>query len=295
MRGTVDLALVPAFVEVVRQGSFTKAAKALGLPKSTVSRHVTKLEEGLGAPLLVRTTRSLRLTEEGDVFYARVSTAIESVEEAARAVASQHEVPRGLLRISVPSDYDRMGPVLASFVARYPEVSVEVNVSGEQVDLVAEGYDLAIRAGRLADSSLIARKITTVEFQLFASLEYLAAHGEPRTVADLATHDCVLFKGRHGAARWTLEGPDGAEDVDVGGRVSVDDLVFVRAAVVAGLGVGFVPSGFFSEDQGVVRRVLPAYGRSFGAVYVVYPGSRHVPAKVRAFRDHVLESSTWSD
>ncbi len=294
MRGTVDLALVPAFVEVVRQGSFTKAAKALGLPKSTVSRHVTKLEEALGAPLLVRTTRSLRLTEEGETFFQRVATAIESVEEAARAVASQHEVPHGLLRISMPSDYDHLAPIVASFVARYPEVSVEVNVSGEHVDLVGEGYDLAVRAGKLADSSLIARKIASVDFHLFASPAYLAAHGEPSTVADLAAHDCVLFQRHHGVARWTLHGPDGAESVDVSGPLSVDDLLFVRAAVASGVGIGLVPSSFFAGESDLVRRVLPKHARSFGAVYIVYPGARHVPAKVRAFRDHVLESAAWS-
>jgi len=290
----VDLALVPAFIEVVRAGSFTKAAKALGLPKSTVSRHVSRLEEGLGALLLVRTTRSLRLTEVGEAFYHRVATALDSVEEAAREVAEQRAVPQGLLRISVPSDYERLAPIVASFLRRYPEVSIEVDVSAGMMDLVAEGYDLAIRAGRLRDSSLIARKLATVEFHLCASPSYLEAHGEPRTVSELSDHSCVLFRPQHGVSRWALTGPDGVEQVDVRGTLWVGDLLFARAAAVAGLGISLLPSSLFAPGLGLVR-VLPNHMQPAGAVHIVYPASRHVPAKVRAFRDHLLESGLWGE
>ncbi len=293
MRDPVDMALIPSFVEVVRQGSFTKAAAALGLPKSTVSRRVSKLEEALGVTLLVRTTRKLRLTEEGELFYRRVATAVECVEEAARAVAAQREEPQGLLRVTAPTDFEHLPGLVASFIERYPAVSVEINVSGDVVDLVAAGYDMAIRAGRLKDSSLIARKLSTVEFHLFASASYLDAHGEPASVADLIDHECVLFRARRGVSQWSLTGPGGVETVEVRGRLVVDDLLFARGAALAGVGIALLPRDMFNLGRDHVRRVLPDHAMPGGSVYAVYPAARHVPAKVRAFRDHLLESGAW--
>lgn len=294
MRGTIDLGLVPAFVEVVRHGSFTKAAKVLELPKSTVSRRVSRLESELGAQLLLRTTRQLRLTEAGETFYARVAPVIEGVEEAARAVAEQREEPRGVLRISVPPDFERLPELVTSFVTRYPEVRVEVTAASRFVDLVAEGYDLAIRAGQLRDSSLIARRLSRVELQLFASHDYVARRGEPASVEQLAAHEWVLFRPQHGANVVPLEGPDGTHRVEVTGAIAANDLLFIRGAVLAGAGIGVLPRYIFGDDRERVVRLLPAYCvASGGAVHLVYPAARHVPARVRAFRDHLLESLPW--
>jgi len=293
MRGSIDMSLIPPFVEVVRQGSFTKAAALLELPKSTVSRRVSKLEESLGAPLLVRTTRKLRLTEEGEAFFRQVLPAVERVEEAAREMLAQAEEPRGVLRITVPTDYDRLPHMVVSFARRYPEVSVEVNVTGDVVDLVAEGYDLAIRAGRLKDSSLTARKLATVEFRLYASHDYLEANPAPRTLAELAEHSCILFRPRRAASQWTLTGPSGVEKVDPSGQLITNDLKFIQGAVLSGAGIGLLPQHIFASDRARVERVLPDYAMQGGSVHVVYPSTRHVPAKVRAFRDHLLESALW--
>ncbi|MBX3274511.1 MAG: LysR family transcriptional regulator [Sandaracinaceae bacterium] len=285
MTTTADLALVATFVEVVRQGSFTKAADRLGMPKSTVSRHVSRLEEALGLPLLVRTTRQLRLTEEGRAYHARVAPALFEVEDAARALHEGQDEPRGLLRVTVPPDIDAIGAVVAQYVARYPAVQVEVNVTNDKVDLVAGGYDLAIRAGTLADSSLVARKLAGSTFRLFASRAYLAEHGEPARVADLASHRCLPFRGQR--VTWRLEGPSGVtEAVDVTGPASSDDLLFLRSLVVAGAGIGLLPCVVFrGADLEQVAWVLPDWSFTAGAVYAVYPAMHAVPVKVRAFAD----------
>jgi len=296
VRGTIDLGLVPAFVEVVRQGSFTKAAAELGLPKSTVSRRVSRLEEELAVQLLLRTTRQLRLTEAGERFYARVAPVVERVEEAARALAEEREEPHGLLRISIPPDFERLPELVTTFVARYPRVRVEVSAAARFVDLVAEGYDLAIRGGQLRDSSLIARRLSGVEMQLFASHDYVARRGAPASVEALADHDFVVFRPQHGASALTLNGPDGVERVEVTGPVAADDLLFIRGAVLAGAGIGILPRYIFGEDRERVVRVLPSHCvAQSAALHLVYPAARHVPARVRAFRDHVLESLPWYD
>lgn len=295
MRTGVDFSLVPSFVEVVRQGSFTAAAKALDLPKSTVSRHVTRLEASLGVALLVRTTRRSRLTADGERFYARVAPALERIEEAARAVTEQQDEPRGHLRISVPADHEQLPLSVASFVARYPEITVEVNVTGERVDLVKDGFDLAIRAGRLRDSSLVARRLATPEFQLFAHERYLAERGTPRAIEDLADHEVILFRPQNGVCRLSMIGPDGPREVDVRGHIWTDDLMFVRGAVAAGAGIGLVPGASFGSDHPFVQRLLADHCVPSGAVYIVYPGAAHIPAKVRAFRDHLLETLPWNE
>lgn len=283
------MALVPAFVEVVRQGSFTAAARVLDLPKSTISRRVSRLEDELGSPLLVRTTRKLRLTEAGEAFFARVASAVEQVEEAARLVTEQQDAPRGLLRVTVPVDVEHVGSLITRFAARYPELRVEVLATGRRVDLVGEGVDVAIRAGVLADSGLVARKLAGVEFRLFASELYLSRAGEPRSVDELAEHECVLFRPHHGVAHWTLLCPEGEKRLEVRGQIGADDLLFIRQAVIAGAGIGLLPWHVFTDAHPTVRRVLPEVATPYGGVHLVYPSVTHLPAKVRAFRDFMVE------
>lgn len=279
---------IPTFVEVVRQGSFTKAAALLDLPKSTVSRHVSALEAALGVALLVRTTRRLRLTEEGERFYRGVATAIEAVEDTARALAEEQEEPRGQLRLTVLRDYEALPEIMHEYLRRHPDVSLDINVTGEVRDLIGAGYDLGIRAGRLSDSSLIARKVRSVHFGVFASPEYLAKRAEPQSVAALADHDCVLFRPVGGVGNWSLQGPNGVEEVQVHGRLSVDDLFVVRGAVMEGIGIALLPESMVDGHNPRLTRLLPEYFVPAGALHIVYPASRHVPAKVRAFRDLVL-------
>lgn len=292
MSATIDIALLPAFIEVVRQGSFTAAARALQVPKSTVSRRVSRLEDQLGVQLLVRTTRKLRLTEEGRAYYARVATAVEQVEEAGREVQEVHEEPHGELKIAVPSDLEPLPEVITSFLVRYPRVTVDVRVSGERADLVGEGFDLAVRAGRLQDSSLVARQLAKVSFHLFASEDYLRAHGAPQALEDLSDHRCVVHRAVQGAGRWHLVGRGQDTVLRVKSWATSDDLAFVAGLIRAGAGVGLTPERMF-EGEPRVSRVLPDYQSPSGAVYLVYPGARHVPAKVRAFRDHLLEHGSF--
>ncbi|HEY8427667.1 MAG TPA: LysR family transcriptional regulator [Sandaracinaceae bacterium] len=303
MRATIErLELLPAFVEVVRQGSFTAAAARLGIPKSSVSRRVSRLERELGVALLVRTTRRLRLTEAGADLYEEASSALRRLDEAARALAERQGTPRGLLRVTAPVDlgHDFMGRLVASFVERYPSVRVEVSLTNRIVDLVGEGFDCAIRAGGVGDSAaLVARRLGGSELGLFAASRYIERRGMPERVQDLARHDCVVFRAHGNTRTWRLRGPRGEESVEVRGVVGTDDFTFVRAVVRAGAGIGLMPLACTDpcRDVSELVRVLPDYSVAAGVAYFVYPRARHVPAKVTAFREHVVEAfrqGPWS-
>lgn len=281
------------FIQVVKAGSFTAAGERLDLPKSTVSRKVTKLEQELGARLLHRTTRQLRLTEEGAAFYDRVSKALEELDEASRAVSSEQSVPRGLIRVTAPLDFgfNFLGDLVATFREKFPEVEVDVEVTQRNVNLVEEGFDLALRGGRLADSSLIATKLGDTELGLVASPSYLDTHGRPKKLADLARHRCLVFRGKPGRREWTLTGPRGDEAVDVSAAVTANDFSFLQSAAIAAAGITLLPHFTVRCDLAARRLepVLPEYSLKLGGFYIVYPTARHVSAKVRAFRDHVIE------
>lgn len=283
----MNVDLVRVFVEVVRQGSFTSAARVLQLPKSTVSRRLSTLETVLGVPLLVRTTRKLRLTDEGERFYQRVAVALEQIEDAALLASEERSEPHGTLRISIPPDYERLPRIIADFVTAYPRIKVEVEASSRFVDFISEGFDCAIRAGYLQDSTLIADKLATISFGLFAGRDYLARRGTPQKIADLRSHDAVLLRRRDGRSeRWSLRGPKGEEHVEPKGVIIANDLLFVRNAVIANAGVGLLPFHVLERQDGV-QRILPKHCATGSAVHLVYPYSKQIPATVRAFREHV--------
>ncbi|HEU4412226.1 MAG TPA: LysR family transcriptional regulator [Polyangiaceae bacterium] len=290
----MDLNRVAVFVRVVDDQGFTAAAKALGLPKSSVSRAVGLLEAELGVRLLQRSTRRVSLTEAGGAFYERASRGLAGVEEAAAAVADMQGALRGAIRMTAPVDAGErlLAAPIARFVRRHPRVHVELVLTGRVVDLVEEGFDLALRAGALRDGSLVARKLGESEGGVFASPRYLARRGTPARVEDLTRHRCVLFRPSRGRATWALTGPDGEERVEVGGPIGADDLSFVRRMLLAGVGLGQLPLFACAHDvaRGRLARVLPAY-RAFGApMHLVYPSSRYVPRRVTALRDFLLES-----
>lgn len=290
----MDLNRIAVFVRVVEDQGFTSAARALGLPKSSVSRAVALLEAELGVRLLQRSTRRVSLTEAGGAFYERASRGLAVVAEAAAAVADMQGALRGLIRMTAPVDAgDRLlGAPLARFVRRHPRVHVELVLTGRLVDLVEEGFDLALRAGALRDSALVARKIGESEGGAYASPRYLARRGAPARVEDLARHRCVLFRPTRGRALWALTGPAGEERVEVGGPLGADDLSFVRRALLAGVGVGLLPTFLCARDveRGRLERVLPAY-RAFAApLHLVYPSAHYVPRRVAALRDFLLAS-----
>jgi DNA-binding transcriptional LysR family regulator len=284
-----DLDAVLAFTRVVQLHSFGAAAKALGVPKSTLSRRVARLERRLGVQLLRRTTRQLALTDVGQLYFARCERVIADLEDAERQVFALQEAPRGVLRVTTPADFgfNLLAHLVASFQHAYPEVQVLLTATNARLDLVAGGFDVALRAGSLTDSSLVARKLVSSQRGLFASVDYLARRGTPKRVADLSHHDCIVFGGDRLHATWHLYGPDGEAQVQVAGRFGCNDFNFVHGAVASGLGIGQLPTfvrSAHAESHGIVR-VLPEYATEGGSLYVVYPSQRHLSAKVRAFVD----------
>ena len=290
---TADLNQVAVFVRVVETGSFTQAAQALSLPKSSVSRSVSRLETELGVRLLQRTTRSVHLTDAGQAYYTQVARALSGLEEAQAAVSQMQATPKGLVRLTAAVDVgvNVVAGLIARFVRLHPDIHVEMVLTGRLISLVEEGVDLAVRAGKLDDSSLVARRVGTLESRLFATPAYLRRHGTPKTVADLAGHDCVLFRGRRGRALWQLSGPKGAQRVEVTGHVSADDFAFIRQLLLAGSGIGLVPWTTCAQDveRGRLTRVLNDYAGPGGALSVVYPSSRYLPQRVLLLRDFLVQ------
>jgi DNA-binding transcriptional LysR family regulator len=282
------------FARVVEHKSISAAARKLGVPKSTVSRSVARLEDSLGVRLLQRTTRALAPTDAGQTLYDEVLPHVEALRGAAACVTSAEGTPRGVLRVTAPNDLATLllADVITRFTQRYPEITVELVPTPRTLDLIAENIDVAVRAGLLRDSTLVARKLRETELQLFASPSYLARRGTPRTIEELEGHDCVLFRANHGRARWALESKTGKVSVEVTGRLSSDDFTFLLAATVAGAGIGLVPR-FTAEVEvrgGRLVRVLPGHASAGGAVYIVHASSKHVPRKVAAFRDFIIET-----
>ncbi len=289
----MDLNRVSAFVRVVHDGSFTAAAKALGLPKSSISRSVAQLEQDLGIRLLHRTTRQLHLTDAGTAFYERVARALGDIDEATNAASDTQAELSGVVRVTAPVDLGvwALAPIVARFVRRHPKIRVEVSLTGRVVDLVGEGFDLAVRAGPLRDSSLIARRVGGLESVTYASPKYIARRGEPTELADLASHDCVLFRSTSGKATWQLTRPDGTTgSVDVAGPVATDDMSFVRKAVLAGCGVGVLPRFLCAraEHTGKLVRVLADWSLHGAFLHIAYPSSRFVPQRVVVLREYLL-------
>jgi DNA-binding transcriptional LysR family regulator len=287
----MDWSRVPVFLKVVELGSFTAAAQALGVPKSSASRGVAALEQALSTQLLQRTTRELKLTDSGRIFYERARGAIAALEEAKSELTEHTDDAQGVVRLTVPNGSWSLPEVLADFAKLHPKIHVELIVSNRHLNLVEEGIDLALRAGKLEDSSLISRKIATSHLGLYASTRYLARKPAPKTLAQLAAHDVVIFRGRQGKARLKLHGPEGEEEVDVSGLVSCDDLSSVRGLIAVGLGIGLLP--IFQEKcegpTGHFQRVLPQYEVKGGGVHLVMPSARYVPTRVRLLMDFLAE------
>ncbi|HEX5661220.1 MAG TPA: LysR family transcriptional regulator [Polyangiales bacterium] len=290
----VDLNRIDAFVQVMDAGSFSAAARALGQPKSSLSRAVSKLERELGVVLLQRTTRRLAITEAGQLYLERARSALGMLADARARLIDTESEPRGVVRFTGPPDDsgNMLAGALASFATAYPAIHVECLITQRRVDLVAEGVDLALRAGRLDDASLVGKKLGDTPLALYASPDYLAARGTPRKLAQLAQHDCVLFRGARGRARWTLSGKRGHESVEVSGPINVDDLGAACQLALRGVGIAFLPTTFGQRgvSEGKLVRVLPSMQAEGGAVYLVHPATPHLPRRVALLRDHLYAS-----
>lgn len=289
-QSATDLNTIAVFVRVVESGGFTAGARVLGIPKSSASRRVKQLEDELGVRLLQRTTRKLSLTEAGREYFERVSSALAGVEEAQAAVTDQQDAPKGVVRVAAPSDWAGwlLAPVVASFVERYPQIRIDLSLTDRQVDLVRDGFDLALTTGPLADSSLIVRTIGTMSCGLFASDGYVKQHGAPESLEGLEAHSFIVPRPGP-TARLHLAGPRGNVSVTVRGSVSSDNRAFLYEAVRAGAGIGVLPiAGCVSHLK--LQRVLPEYELPGFSSQMIFPSTRHLPQRVALFRDAILEA-----
>jgi DNA-binding transcriptional LysR family regulator len=283
-----------AFLRVVEQGGFTEAARKMGLSKSAVSKHVSALEARLGARLLNRTTRRVSPTEIGLAYFDRATRVLSEAAEADAMVTSMQSVPKGELRVSAPVSFGIhvVSPVIADFLHEYPEVSVNLVLDDRYVELVAEGFDVAIRIGRLPDSSLRARKLAEAEAVLVATQGYLDRAGTPRTIEDLSQHTLLHYSYLATGNFWRLKTASGEErDVRAGGRLSANNGDALLSAARRGIGIAMVPSFFLGchpAELGLVR-VLPDLSPTILGIYAVYPPGRFPQPKLRAFIDFLAE------
>ncbi|WP_259780795.1 LysR family transcriptional regulator [Aestuariispira ectoiniformans] len=283
------------FAAVVETGSFTAAARELGQSKSAVSKQVSKLEDRLGARLLHRTTRQLTLTDVGQAFYERCQRIVEEAEEAELAVTTMQQCPQGRLKLSLPHSYGgrHITPILPIFMERYPDITVDISFNDRRVDLLEEGFDLAVRVGILQDSSLIARKITEVRSHVISAPSYWDKNGRPTHPQELADHNCFTYANIDTPNIWRFPQAGGGDiSVRVDGRLHSNNGDATLEAVKAGLGVARLPTFFFCENElksGDLEEVLSDYSQARMGVYAVYPHARHLTTKVRVFIDFLVE------
>lgn len=294
----MDLNDVAVFERVVSEGSLTAAAARLNQPKSSVSRSLSRLEADLGVRLLQRTTRKLHLTEAGQVFFDRTRRVLGELRDAEQAVTQLQESPRGNLRITMPVELGMkfMGRVVAEFMQRYPEVSMEVELSGRVVNLVDEGFDLGLRIGEFRDSSLVARKLGNLSARFYASPAYLGRHGIPKKPEDMSAHEIILFmQTKENTVQLfkhvLKDGGQSACKLTLTGRFTVNNVSMACDAAVSGLGIALAPP-FLCADavaSGQLLPVLPEYRVCNGGLYAMYPSREHMPVALRAFLDFVSE------
>jgi DNA-binding transcriptional LysR family regulator len=286
---------VSVLAAVVEGGSFVRAAEALGLSPSGVSRAIARLEARINVRLLERTTRSVRLTDEGARFYAQVVPLLGGIEEAATNAAGAMQSVRGRLRINVDPYFSRLvlGPRLGAFMDRYPELQIEIFTRNEIGDLIADGMDVAVRFGEPPQTSLIARQLMQTRVITVASPAYIERHGRPKTPADVARHSCIFYQDpRTGRAfEWELRRGKKVVDLETHGRILVNDAGTTLATCLAGLGIAQVFLIGLKEylDSGQLVDLFPDWPDELFPLYAFYPSRQHVPAKVRAFIDFCVE------
>lgn len=289
------LSSIRIFARVVETGSFSAASRQLGMAPSSVSRQIGELEYDLGARLFHRTTRKLSLTEAGRLYHGHAQRILLEVEEARLAVSETGDAPSGILRVTLPASLGRLhlAPALAIFHQRTPAVRTVLSVTDRLVDLVEEGFDLAIRVGRLRDSSLIARKIGSARRVVCGAPQYLKKAGTPMTPGELAGHSCLTFRSHPGVNAWRFGGPKGTSVVRVSGVMFANDGDTLTAAATAGMGLVLLPLWLVGREikQGRLREVLADYrpDPADTPLYAVYPHQKHLPAKVRVFVDFLAQ------
>ena len=281
-----------AFANVVDQGGFTDAARKMGISKSAVSKHVSSLEARLGARLLNRTTRRVSPTEIGLAYYDRARRVLNDAGEADALVTSMQSAPAGLLRVSVATDFgvNHVSPILGDFLNDFPDITVNMVLNNRFVELISEGFDMAIRIGDLEDSTLRARKLADTTKRMVASPAYFARHGRPARIDDLNGHKLLHYSSQSNAAVWKLTAPSGEQrQVRTGGWLSVNDGQSLLNAAISGLGIAYLPSYLYWDAmrKGLVEDAMPSLPEERQGIYAVYPPGRFTQPKVRAFVDYL--------
>ncbi len=292
-----------SFVAVVEAGSFVGAADATGLSKAAVSRHVAELEQRLGARLLHRTTRRLSLTDDGQLFFARAKDTLAAVDEAESEISSRSGEPSGLLRINAPLTFGvlHLAPLWGRFAQLHPKVSLDIARSDRVVDLVEEGYDLAVRITNLPSSQLVSRQLATTRMVACASPQYLAQHGTPQHPGELAGHAVVSYSYWAARDEWTFTAPDGhAVVVRTHARIHANNGDTCRAAALDHQGIILQPEFIVADDlrRGALVELMPGYRALTLGIHAVYPSRKHLPIKTRRLVDYLVEAfavPAWSD
>jgi DNA-binding transcriptional LysR family regulator len=287
------LASLKAFVKVVELGSFAEAGRRLRLSRSAVSKYIADLENDLGVQLLHRTTRRASPTENGQAYFERALVILADLDAADRSVAHLQSTPRGLLRVNAPMSFGtiRLGPLIADFMALYPELQIQLVLSDEQVDPVQEGLDVTLRIAEPESSSLVARRITPIERAICASPDYLARRGTPAHPDDLRDHNCLTYGFLSTGNQWKLAGPDGDHWIAPSWTLCANNAEVLRDAAVKGCGIALLPV-FIAEQElasGALRRIMADYAAPALALYAIYPPTRHLAVKVRLFIDFLVE------
>lgn len=295
------LSAMTSFVKVVEDGGFSAAARRLNISTSVVTTHVKAIEDRLGVLLLNRSTRKVSLTEVGQAYYERCVQILSEIDDADQIAESSQMNPRGILRLnlaeSIPSV---LAAPLAEFGALYPDASVRVTVTSRMVDLIEDGFDLAIRVIPVSDSSLIIRRLASYRFVVCGAPSYLARHGRPELPDELAGHNCLSFYDSPWGKEWRFSGPEGEQIIRVSGNLQTNNVVALRSAAILGQGLISAPLFMVASDvkEGKLVPVLTRFLTNESSVDAIYPNRRYVAAKVRSFIDLVAKhfrEINWSD
>lgn len=282
----MDFNEVAIFIKVIQKGSFTGAAVALDMPKSTVSTKISNLEKRLGTSLITRSTRKIRLTPAGEAFFLRSTKAIDEITAAEIAVRSENVEPQGRFKITAPVDIGNtiLPSLVALFLKKFPKVQLDILLTDRRVDFLEDDVDLAIRAGQLKDSSLIAKKVGEVVFKIFASPKYLKENGEPSSLKDLNSHTCVHFTPLSSEG-WILKNGKRSITVTLTKRIVVNNMSLVHSLGIEGAGLVLLPS-FLCESEiknGKLLPILQEWNTEVAPMHFVYPSQKYVPSVTKAF------------
>lgn len=291
------LSAMEVFIRVGQLNGFSAAARDLGMSKTSVSRQVSELEDSLGVRLINRSTRKISLTEAGEAYARRGLKILEELHELQNETQNLHRSPSGTLRVTsvITFGVHRVVPLIPQFLREYPDVSIELDLNNRVTSMIEEGWDLAIRlagAVDLEDSSLISRKLTSLEMGVYASHDYISRHGKPDTPAELVDHHCITLPGKpSGPGAWYFSDAENHFTVAVSGRFHVNSVEAAALVTCDGTGIGYLPRFIIEGDlSSKVRELLVDYGKSSLPVYAIYPHKHHLSGKVRAFVDHLAAS-----